>query len=164
AQTERLRKVIEDDGDVERILDEIEAANEEARLASAEAAFRRWIAEYDANRDPAAQTPMDEAYMTPPAAGQPLVLQREDQGERPEEPAEREGDRAAEPAEADEEAGAFRGGGGRGGFGRGRRSGGGRGRPWGVGPAWAFLPEDADGEEDDGDSGAPSAGGGAPAG
>ena len=62
AQAERLRSELERSGDVEAVFEQIEMANLRRRLDAVEAAFRRWLGEWEANRHPTVQTPMQEPY------------------------------------------------------------------------------------------------------
>ena len=59
-QGERLRAELQRGGNIEALWEEIEDQNARARLASELAAFRRWHAEWEANRHPKVQTPLDE--------------------------------------------------------------------------------------------------------
>ena len=59
-QGERLRAELQRGGNIEALWEEIEEQNARARLASELAAFRRWHAEWEANRHPKVQTPLDE--------------------------------------------------------------------------------------------------------
>jgi hypothetical protein len=60
AQIERLRFELARGGQIEATFEAIERANVEARLASSQAAFRRWIAEWQASCRAGAQTPLQE--------------------------------------------------------------------------------------------------------
>jgi hypothetical protein len=60
---ERLRRELERSGDVDAVFEQIESANLRYRLDAVEAAFHRWLAEWEASRDPAVQTPMQEPFM-----------------------------------------------------------------------------------------------------
>jgi hypothetical protein len=63
AQVERLRCELERSGDVDAVFEQIEGANLRYRLDAVEAAFQRWMAEWEASRDLTVQTPMQEPFM-----------------------------------------------------------------------------------------------------
>jgi hypothetical protein len=80
AQTERLRLVLESGGDAEVVFEELENDNHQRRIASVEAAFRRWLAEWEASHHPSAQTPLQEPHIVLdaieeiPSSRPPIVL------------------------------------------------------------------------------------------
>jgi hypothetical protein len=166
-QAERLRAEVERDGDIEAVLESVEGENREARMAAVEAAFTRWQAEWEANRNANAQTPMEEPHMKLPEG----AFSRADrpktdgpEGALPSPTAEPAGEMPMgeePPAEDEREAGAVRGGrGGTRGFSGhgfvGRSFGPRTGRgPWGWSSMVELLPEydeivDEDADEDAG--------------
>jgi hypothetical protein len=60
AQIERLRFELARGGAIEATFEAIEQANLDARLASAQAAFHRWLTEWESSRRAGAQTPLQE--------------------------------------------------------------------------------------------------------
>jgi hypothetical protein len=63
AQTERLRLELERCGNAEAVFEEIENDNVRRRLNAVDAAFRRWLAEWEASHDSCAQTPLQEPHV-----------------------------------------------------------------------------------------------------
>jgi hypothetical protein len=70
AQIEQLRFELARGGSIEATFEAIEQANLDARLASAQAAFHRWLTEWEYSRRAGAQTPLQEPqtiFLTTPA-------------------------------------------------------------------------------------------------
>ncbi|MEP7125823.1 MAG: hypothetical protein ABJE95_33135, partial [Byssovorax sp.] len=63
AQTEQLRFELARRGNAEAVFEEIEADNARRRLNAVEAAFRRWLAEWEASHDSCVQTPLQEPHI-----------------------------------------------------------------------------------------------------
>ncbi|MEP7127148.1 MAG: hypothetical protein ABJE95_39810, partial [Byssovorax sp.] len=78
AQAERLRLELERRGNAETVFEDIEKENLRRRLHAMEAAFRRWLAEWEGSHHPSVQTPLQESHVVldsilPPRADLPEI-------------------------------------------------------------------------------------------